>query len=53
MTLQKEADRLKTKYQQFNEGKISDIAKAITDARDAVNEVVERICNTLFDIDVN
>ena len=53
ITLQKEADRLKAKYQQYNEGKISDIAKAVTDARDAVNEVVDRICNTLFDIDVN
>ena len=53
ITLQKEADRLKAKYQQYNEGKISDIAKALTDARDAVNDVVDRICNNLFDIDVN
>ena len=53
ITLQKEADVLKENYQVYHKGSVSETAKAITNARDAINNVVERICNNIFDIDVN
>ena len=53
IALQKEADILKANYQQFGKGTVSDIARAVTNARDAINNVVDRTCNSVFDIDVS
>lgn len=53
IALQKEADDLKENYQTYEKGTASDVAKARVNARDAINNVVDRICNSIFDIDVS
>ena len=53
IALQKEADDLKENYQTYEKGTASDVARARVNARDAINNVIDRICNNIFDIDVN
>ena len=53
IALQKEADDLRENHQKYEKGTASDVAKARVNARDAINNVVDRICNNIFDIDVN
>lgn len=53
IALKRDADNLTESNQKYGKGSVSDIAIARTNARDAINDVVERICDTIFDIDVN
>lgn len=51
--LRKKADKVNTEYVNFEKGTISDVAEAESNAQDALNEVIDRICDTVFDITPN